>query len=209
MSQGIDLVNVGLDYYFQHQRTNLGKRRTKIVRTITRNTLGRCIAFATGDTYSEGQVSTWLQEYRYAQKDKTMLYRIAARGYGRSARWYILAGPKLDNLDGEGIVVAHAEWVISDAAARVDPPRHREVLGAAGPHRWDGQEDQPRPRRHARRCAPRQEVVGEDEQADHRPHRRTHAGAGGVDRRSRQRRRSLTTTKRPPRGALRHRPPRE
>lgn len=139
MSQGIDLVNVGLDYYFQHQRTNLGKRRTKLVRTIGRGTLARCIAFATGDEYSEGQVSGWLQEYRYAQKDKSMLYRIAARGYGRNARWYILAGPKLDNLDGEGIVVAHAEWIITDASARVVSDVLHEILPATD--RYDGLQD--------------------------------------------------------------------
>jgi uncharacterized Rmd1/YagE family protein len=139
MSQGIDLVNAGLDYYFQHQRTNLGKRRIKIVRTISRTTLGRCIAFAVGEEYSDGQVSNWLQEYRYAQKDKTMLYRIAARGYGRNARWYVLAGPKLDNLDGEGVVMAHAEWIISDASNRVVSDVLHEILPATD--RYSGLQD--------------------------------------------------------------------
>jgi len=131
MSLALDLIDQGLDYYFQHQRTNLGKRRTKIVRTIGRSTLGRCIYFATGDECDDGQVSGWLQEYRYAQKAKATRYRIAARGYGRNARWYVLAGPKLDTLDGEGITVVHAEWIIADASARVVSDFLHELLPAA------------------------------------------------------------------------------
>jgi len=134
MSLSIDLVDQGLDYYFQHQRSNLGRRRTKIVRTISRTILARCIFFATGEEYSDGQVSGWLQEYRSAQKSKSTLYRIAARGYGRNARWYILAGPKLDGVDGEGITTIHAEWVIADASNRVVSDFLHELLPAAEQH---------------------------------------------------------------------------
>lgn len=139
MSLGLDLVDQGLDYYFQHQRTNLGKRRTKLVRTIGRGTLGRCIFFATGDDYDDGQISGWLQEYRSAQKSKATTYRIAARGYGRNARWYVLAGPKLNTLDGEGITVVHAEWIIADASARVVSDFLHELLPAAD--RYPGIQD--------------------------------------------------------------------
>ncbi len=128
MSRAINLVDQGLDLYFQNQRAS-GKR--KVTRTFKRSHLALAIRLATTYQFSLDEVGGFLQQYRDAQQDHDTRYRLAARGYGRGSMWYVMAGPKLDNLDGEGMTVAHAEWVISDAAARVVSDFLRELLPAA------------------------------------------------------------------------------
>lgn len=128
MPRAIGLVDQGLDHFFQQQRAG-GKR--KVTRTFKRSHLALAIQLATTYSYSLDEVGSLLQQYRDAQATNATRYRIAARGYGRGSMWYVMSGPKLDNLDGEGMTVAHAEWIIADAAARVVSDFLRELLPSA------------------------------------------------------------------------------
>ena len=131
-STAISAIDVGLDEFFNFQRA---KKRRRLVRVLRRTTLCVCVKRATNDTYSPDEMSTFLQQYRTAQKvEGATKYRIAARKYGRNAQWYILAGPNLHAVTGEGMTMAHAEWVAHDLSARMTSDYLNEILPSAAQH---------------------------------------------------------------------------
>ena len=129
MSRAITAIDAGLDYFFAEQRNN-GRRR--LLRILSRRTLTACIQLATGDDLSPDVVSEYLQQYRQSQRGHATRYQIAGRKYGRAARWHVLAGPKLDTIDGEGLVMSHSEWVVRDAANRAIKDTLHELLPNQG-----------------------------------------------------------------------------
>lgn len=69
---------------------------------------------------SPSHASELLQQHRVAQNSGTTRYVVAARGYARSAMWFILAAP---GKPGSGrrrrLTMGHVEYVAIDAARRV------------------------------------------------------------------------------------------
>lgn len=76
-------------------------------------------------------MSFWLQEYRYAQGNgRPTKYVIACQGYGRAARWRILAKPSSDLKTLQDARRIQAIWAIQDINARYRNDMVNEVLPA-------------------------------------------------------------------------------
>lgn len=77
-----------------------------------------------------GEMSLALQEYVKAQgsgRGQTQ-YVIGCRGYGREARWHILARPGSDPQVVQENRRLHGLWIVEDALRRLYADQFREVL---------------------------------------------------------------------------------
>lgn len=77
-------------------------------------------------------MSTWLQEYRLAQRDGTTRYVIACHQYGRAARWRIVRQPGgVDDASTQTFRIVQAMHVCRDACKRAVMDFACEVAPAA------------------------------------------------------------------------------
>lgn len=132
-SRAVSIVEAGLDEFFAYQRA---RKRRKPLRHLTRRDMVGCVKRATGIKHSADQMSSLLSQYRDGQglPNAPHKYEIAARGYGPGARWYVLSGPGLNTQTGEGMTMAHAEWVSRDLSKRMTSDYIHEILPAAAEH---------------------------------------------------------------------------
>lgn len=79
-----------------------------------------------------GQMSQWLQVYRREQDGVSTRYVIACREYGRNARWRILSKPGSHARTVRRARVEQAQWVTTDAFARLSSDVEHEVRAALG-----------------------------------------------------------------------------
>ena len=131
MTAPVTYIDAALDDFFAYQRTS---RKKVVTRRLTRETVQRCIFRAIGIWFELPDVSMFLQQYRLAQGRVVTRYHLAARGYGRAAHWYVLSGPSLPVLTSEGMIMAHAEWIVRDLAARAVSDFLNELIPAAAQH---------------------------------------------------------------------------
>lgn len=77
-------------------------------------------------------VSSWLQEYRLSQLPggTATRYVIGCQGYGRKARWRILAKPGSDPLVVRKARREQARWITQDVVSRYLRDRVHEVIAA-------------------------------------------------------------------------------
>lgn len=124
----IPTVEAALDEFFSYQKRTRGKIS---LRRFTRTAMASCARRATGKKLTPAGMSSYLARYRGMQDKTTTKYKIAGRGYGRAAHWYVLSGPGLPLKTSEGMVLAHAEWVSEDAARRCITDFTLEVMPGA------------------------------------------------------------------------------
>jgi hypothetical protein len=101
-------------------RPGISPSHASFPRKMQRTHLQRAAAHF-GHHYTADEISTALQAYRAAQgRDggQVLRYTVAARGYARSAWWFILDGPGFNREKSEELLLAHAKWVPEDVARR-------------------------------------------------------------------------------------------
>lgn len=112
MSTFVDVVELALDRYV----SEMGKRG------VDPNGI-RVQTLATLAGVPRKRMSIMLQEYRSRQKDlpdgQRSRYVIGCEGYGRAARWSIMAKPKTDPVVVANNRMDHAIYVAQDALARL------------------------------------------------------------------------------------------
>ena len=118
MSAATDAVEDALDQYVAsmgHKGVDPGGFRTR--------TLAKMVDL------EPSKMSTYLQEYRLAQArpDATTRYVIGCQGYGRDARWRILAKPGTDPKVVRLARKDQGRWIVKDAIERAMRDRLFEV----------------------------------------------------------------------------------
>lgn len=123
MSTFVEVVELALDRYV----SEMGKRG------VDPNGI-RVATLAQLAGVERKAMSTMLQEYRYRQgtmpAEKKSRYVIGCEGYGRAARWSIMAKPRTDPVVVENNRMDHAIYVAGDALKRLVKDYTAEVYPA-------------------------------------------------------------------------------